>query len=107
MLDSASLSEVAVPRVCNVNPARRSCRNELDGNSLRYDLCFIPKDVHVAATRIHKPHPVCVEMGLAVGIIPFVAGHCSLRNNDQAFAGVRMPAGASSGLPNIALHVQV
>ena len=44
---------------------------------------------------------------LAVGIGPLIGRHRSRRDDDQAMAGVRMPAAAPSRLPDVALHIQV
>ena len=99
--------EVAVPRIGNLNPALGICGNDLDGNGFRLDSAFIPQDVHVFSTGINKRHPRLVHMWLAFGIVPFIIRHRSRSDDDQAVPRVRMPAGASSGGPDIALHVHV
>ena len=68
---------------------------------------LVPDDVHVSATGINERHPLCVDLGLAFGIVTFVVRDRSLGDDDQAMARVRVPAGTSSRLPDVALHVQV
>src|SRR5271155_4084163 len=104
---SLSWSEVTVPRVCNVNPTRRICRNELDSDGFCLDGTFVPEDVHVIATRIYKRHSCFVHMWFAVWIVPFITRHRSCRDDDQAMPRVRVPACASARLPDIALHVHI
>jgi hypothetical protein len=99
--------EVAVPRLGNLNPTVGICGNDLDGNSFRLDSAFIPEDVHVVRAGIDKRHPRLVHMWLAFGIVPFIVGHRSGSDDDQAMSRVRMPTGASSGVPDIAPHVHV
>ena len=41
----SSSSEVAVSRVCNVNPAHRTCRDELNSDVARRDGALVPDDV--------------------------------------------------------------
>src|SRR5207249_6955346 len=91
-----SSSERAVPRVVSVNPTHRICRNELYCHGSRLDGAFVPDDVHVFTTSIDKPHPLCVHSGLAVGIVPLIGRDRSRRDDDQAGARVRVPAGRSS-----------
>jgi len=43
-----------------------------------------------------------IQTGLAVGVVPFIGRHRSRRDVDEATAGVRVPAGPSSRLPNVA-----
>jgi hypothetical protein len=105
--NSPSCSEMAVPRVCSVNPSRRVCRNELDSNGGCLDGAFVPDDVDMVTTGIDKTHPCCVHMGRAVGIVPFIGRHCSRCDGDQAMARVSVPAGGSSRVPDVALDVHV
>ncbi|HTF62786.1 MAG TPA: hypothetical protein VK638_08750, partial [Edaphobacter sp.] len=72
---SPSCSERAFPRVFSVNPTHRSFRNKLDSDGLCHDVAFVPQDVHVVTTGIDKPHPLCVHVGRAVAIVPFVVRH--------------------------------
>ena len=56
-IERSSMSEVAVPGICNVNPTRRICGNELNGDGLCLDIAFVPEDVYVVTTGIDKSHP--------------------------------------------------
>ena len=91
----------------DVDPARRICGNKLNSDSFCLNIAFISEDMYVVSTRIDKPHPCFVHMRLAVGIVTFIIRHRSRRDDDQAMPRVRMPAGASAGRPDIALHVHV
>jgi hypothetical protein len=73
---------VAVSWVCNLNPTRLTCRNELDSDGLCFDGAFVPEYVHVAATAIDKSHPCFVDVWLAAGIVPFIIRDNSGRNDD-------------------------
>jgi hypothetical protein len=66
---------------------RLTCRNKLHGQRLRHIAGFVPNDVHVITSRIDKPHPHCVDMGLALGVVAFTGRHGSRRDDDQAVAG--------------------
>ena len=99
--------EVAIPWVCNINPTGRTRRNNLDGGSLRHHVSFVPKNVYVITTGVDKAHPLRVHVRLAGGIVPFVIGYRSGRDDDQATSRVRVPASASAGGPDITLHVDV
>ena len=44
--------EVTVAGICNVDPARRTCRYELDDDGLCHDTAFVAEDVYVIAARI-------------------------------------------------------
>ena len=61
----------------------------------------------MVAARIDKAHPLRVHLRPASAIVSFVGRHGSLGDDDQAMAGMCVPAGASSGRPDVALHVQV
>ena len=106
---SPSSSEMAVPRIWSVNPTRLTCRNELHSDGLCLDGAFVSDNVHVGTTGIDKPHPCCVHMGLALGIVPLIGRYRyrSRRDGDQAMARVRVPAGATSWLPDVALYEQI
>jgi hypothetical protein len=54
-----------------------------------------------------SPIPVVYTWGRAMGIVTVIGCHCSRRDDDQAMARVRVPAGASARLPDVALYVQV
>jgi|ERR1700733_300455 len=101
------LSKVAVPRISNVNPTRCIRGNKLNSDGFCLDIAFISQIVYVVPTGIQKSHPCLVHMRLAVGIVSFIVRHRARGDDDQAMPGVRMPAGASPGRPNIALHVHV
>jgi len=81
--------------------------DELDSDGACRGAGFVPHIVHVITTRIEKHHSLRVHSGLAGGIIAFVIGHCSRRDDDKAVAREGVPAGTPSRLPGIALHVQV
>ena len=89
MLTCDQSSEVAISRICNVNPAHGICGNELDGNGFCLNGPFVPEDVHVVATGVEKRHPRFVHTWLAVGIVPFIVrymskysrGHTPLESN--------------------------
>ena len=100
-------SEMTVPRIYNVNPARCIRRNKLNSDRFRLDIAFVPQDVYVVPTGIQKSHPCFVPMRLAVGIVTFIIRHRSRRDDDEAVPRVRMPTGASAGRQDIALHVHV
>jgi hypothetical protein len=51
-------------RPANVNPTRGICGNELDSDSFCLDSAFVPKNVHVIATRIEKGHSCLYTCGL-------------------------------------------
>src|SRR6266478_2385832 len=111
---NAPSSEVTVPRVWSINPTRRPCRNELDGDGACHDGAFVPEEVHMVTTWIDKPHPLCVHSGRAGGIVTFIGRNCSRRDDDEAMARVRVPARASAvrlryvlRLPDVALYVHV
>src|ERR1700677_4532743 len=91
-----SMSEVAVSRMCNVNPTHRICRNELNSDGLCLDIALVPEDVYVVTAGIDKPHARFVHMRLAVGIVPLIIRHRSGRDDDQAMPGVRVPTRASA-----------
>ena len=55
------------------------------------DGAFVSEEVDVATSGTNKPHPYCVNMGLAVGIVPFIGRQGSRRDDDQAMARVRVP----------------
>src|SRR5215831_10313559 len=82
-------SERAVPRGCRVNPAGLVGWNELDSHGACRDRAFVADEVHVLATRINKPHPLCVHVGLTFWIMAFVFSHRSGGDDDQAVARVR------------------
>jgi hypothetical protein len=71
------------------------------------DGAFVSEDVHTATAGINEGHPGCVRMRLAVRIVAFVASDRSRRDGDQAVARVRGPAGISTRVPDVALHVQI
>ena len=98
---------MAVSRICNVNPTRRTGRNELNSYGSCLDSAFVPEDVYVVATGIDKHSPRFVDMLLAVGIMPIIVRHGSGGDDDQAMPRVGVPTCASSGCPDIALHVYV
>ena len=56
---------------------------------------------------IDKRHARGVHVRLAFGIVCPVLRHRTRCDDDQAVPRVRVPAGASSRLPHIALDVQV
>jgi hypothetical protein len=99
--------EVTVTWICNVDPARCTCRYELDDDGLRYNIAFVAEDVYVIAAGIDKRHVLGVDVGLAVGIVAEVVGHRSFGDDDQAMPGMCVPTGASSRLPDVSLHVQI
>src|SRR5206468_3601097 len=99
--------EVAVPRVCNVDATRLTCRNEPDGDDLCRDIAFVSDDVHVVTTGVNKRHPRCVHLRRAAGIVPLILCHGSCRDNDQGLAKMRVPACASSRLPNVVQDIPV
>ena len=110
----ASLHDVgAVRRGRGVNSAIglvRIERNELDGNGGCHDRAFVAEDVHVTVAGIDERRRGLsgdrgVHMALAVATLILRQG--SGRDDDQAVARVRVPAGAPARLPDIALHVQV
>jgi hypothetical protein len=49
---------MADPGICDVNPTRRICRNELNGDSSCFDIAFVPKVVYVFTAGINKAHPL-------------------------------------------------
>ena len=67
--------ERAVPRVRSIDPARRPGRNELNRDGARLDGAFVPEVVHVVAAGIDEPHPLGVDAGLAVVVVPLVRRH--------------------------------
>jgi hypothetical protein len=77
-----STSEVTVPRICNIDPARRICGNKLNSDRFCLDIAFIPEDVYVVPTRIDEPHPCFVHMRLAVGVVTFIIRQRSRRDDD-------------------------
>src|ERR1017187_43007 len=106
-LNSSSPVEVAGSGICNVNPTRRICRNELNGDSSRFNIAFVPKVVYVFTTGINKAHPLCVHVRPALGIVPFIVGHGPVCDDNQALPGMHVPASASARSPGIALHIHV
>ena len=97
-----------VSRVGNVNSALGAGWNELNSDGLRLRAGFIPDDVPVVMpTLINERHALAIHMGRAVGVVTFVVRHRSLRNDDQAVTRMGVPAGGSTGLPGVLLHVQI
>src|SRR6202521_4443664 len=105
--DETSPLERAIPRVCGVNPTRLTCRNEPEGDDLCLDSAFVSDDMHVATTVINKRHSRCVHVRRATGIIPLILRHGSCCDDDWGMTKVRVPARASSWLPNIIQDVPV
>ena len=99
--------EVAGPGISNVNPTRRICRNELNGDSSRFDIAFVPKVVYVFTTRINKAHPLCLHVRPTLGIVPYIVRHGPGCDDNQALPGMHVPACASARSPGIALHIHV
>jgi hypothetical protein len=98
---------MADPGICDVNPTRRICRNELNGDSSCFDIAFVPKVVYVFTAGINKAHPLCVYVRPAFRIAPFVVCHGPGCDDYQALPGMHMPASASARSPGIALHIHV
>jgi len=95
-----SASEWAVARAWNhIYPTRRTGRDELDCDCLRDNGAFVSQDMNMVATGIDKSHTFCIHSGLALGIVAFIGRDRSRRDNDQAMARVRVPAGAASRVP--------
>ena len=69
--------EWTISRVWGVDPARRSGWNQLYGYGARINLAFVSDDVNMTATVVHKGHPLCVFMGFAIRVVPFVSRDCS------------------------------
>jgi hypothetical protein len=103
----AGLLEMTVPRIVGVDPAWLTSRNQLDGDGLCHAGSLVSDDVHVVATRIDKSHAHCVDMRRALGVMAFIGSYGACSDDDQAMAGMRVPACLSSRLPDIALHVQI
>lgn len=103
----SSKFEMTVTWICDVDPARRTCRYELDDDGLCYDAAFVAEEVYVIAAGIDKRHVPGVDVGLAVGIVAQVVRHRSFGDDDQAMAGMCVPTGASSRLPDVSLDVQI
>jgi hypothetical protein len=61
----------------------------------------------VVAALVDKAHPLRVDVRLARRVVALVHGHRAGGDDDQAVAGMRVPAGGAAGLPDIALDVQV
>lgn len=99
--------EVAVSWVGDVDSACGTCGDELDRGGLCDAGAFVADDVDVVATVIDKGHVPGVHVGLAVGIGAVVLGHRSLGDDDEAMSGVDVPAGGSSGLPDVGLDIEV
>ena len=72
---------------------------------MRYAVSFVADDVYMVATVIDEGHVPGIDVGLAVGVGPVILRDGSCCDNDEAMAGVCVPAGASSGLPDIALDI--
>jgi hypothetical protein len=102
-----SSAEVAVPGICNVNPTRRICGKELNGDGPCFNIAFVSEVVYVFTTGIDKSHPLCVYVRPALGIVPFIVRHGPGRDDDQAMPGVHVPASASARRPDVALHIDV
>ena len=99
--------KVTVAGICNVDPARRTCRYELDDDGLCHDVAFVAEDMYVITAGIDERHILGVDVGLAIGIVAEVVGHRSFGDDDEAMPRVRVPTGASSRLPDIALDIQI
>lgn len=100
-------SEITVSRVCNVNPLRVTCWNELYGDGLRLDSAFVPEDVCVIPATIDKRHSFFVHMQFAGRVVAFIVRNRSCSNNNQALTRMRVPTGASAGCQDITLHIYV
>src|SRR5579871_1428161 len=107
LTESDGSLEVAVSWVWNVDSACGACGDELDRGGLRHVVSFVSDDVYVVATVIDEGHVPGIDVGFAVGVGPVVLRDGSCGDNDEAMAGVCVPAGASSGLPDIALDIEV
>ena len=103
--EAPCFSKVAVPWVLGVNPADRSFRNELDSDLFRHDVAFVSEYVHVTTSGIDESHAPRVHVRLAIWVVRVITCHCTVGDNDQAMSGVRVPAGATTRLPDITLHV--
>jgi len=99
--------EVAVAWVGDVDAPCGTGGNELDRGGLCDAGAFVANDVDVVATVIDERHVPGVHVGFAVGIGAVVFGHGSLGDDDEAMSGVDVPAGGSSGLPDVGLDVEV
>jgi hypothetical protein len=97
-----SNSEVTISRIWSVNPSWLACGNEPDGDCICLDIPFVTNNMYVGTTEFNKRHPGGVDPRRATEIVRFVPRYRSRGNDDQGIAGVSMPAGASSWLPNIA-----
>lgn len=98
-------SEVAVARICDVNPAFRTCRDQLNGDRSRDSFSFVPDDVRMVTVGIDECHALSIYVRLTVRVGAFIFRHRSRCDDDQAMTGVSVPSGASSRLPYIALDV--
>src|SRR5215469_1268035 len=93
--------------VWGLNATRLTLGNELDSNGACFDCAFVPNDVHVGPTGIHKCHSLCVDVRRAIGIIAFVVGHRSLGHNNEAVPRVGVPTRGTPWQPDAVLHIQV
>jgi len=98
---------MTVSWVCNVNPPRVICRNELYSDGLCLDSAFVPEDMYVIATKIDKRYSCVVNMRSARGIVTLIVCYRSHSDDDQAVPRVRVPSSASTGSPDITLHIDV
>jgi hypothetical protein len=101
--------EMAVSWICNINPARRTCWNELDRGGACHDIAFVSNDVHMVTVTmwIDKRHVSGIDVRPAFWIGSFILSYRSLCDDDQAISWVSVPTGTSSWLPYIALDIQV
>jgi tetratricopeptide (TPR) repeat protein len=101
------VSEGAAGRPFGVHPPHGARRNELDGDRPRLDRVLVPQHVEVVAPLIHEAHALRIDVGRARRIVPIVRSHRTGGDDDQAVAGMRVPAGGPSGRPDVALDVEV
>src|SRR5438552_8915403 len=99
--------ERAVARSRRINTSRSRCGNELDRDRARLDRTFIPQNVHVAAASVDQTHALRVDSRRAGRIITVVGGDGARCHDDQAGAGMRVPASTSSRRPHVGLDVHV
>ncbi len=98
--------EGAVAGVGDVYAAGLAGGDELDGGGLGDGVAFVADDVDVGSAVIDEGHVAGVDVGLAGGIGTIVLGDGAGGDDDETVAGVGVPAGGSSGLPDVALDVE-
>ncbi len=103
----ADTLEMAVLWGWGVDAAFGTLGDELEGDGAGRNGALVSDEVDVVPSVIDEAHALGVDVGFAVGVVASVFGHGSFCDDDQAVTRVGVPAGASSGLPDVVLDVQV